>query len=104
MTVEPPEPPPHATGMSPLHRLMRTIGRLMPASADGTNPAAVRLFQRMDALLDVLTAGPIRRAAQWLRGRPAWPVISGAYVIGDLTGPVAICTLTSNDLMQPLST
>jgi len=105
MMVEPPEPPPDVTGMpSPLQRLMRTIGRLMPASTDGSNPAAVRMFQRMDALRDVLTAGPIRRAAQRLRGRPAWPVTSGAYVIGDPTGPVAICTLTSNDLMQPLST
>jgi tetrahydromethanopterin S-methyltransferase subunit A len=104
MTVEPPEPPPGATGISPLQRLMRAIGHLMPASADGTNPAAVRMFQRMDALRDVLTAGPIRRTAQRLRGRPAWPITSGAYVIGDPAGPVAICTMTSNDLMQPLAT
>ena len=68
------------------------------------NPAAVRMFQRLDALRDVLTAGPIRRAAQRLRGQPTWPVASGAYVVGDPAGPVAICTLTSNDLMQPLST
>jgi len=104
MTVESPEPTPDATGIpSPLHRLMLAMGRLMPTSPDGTNPAAVRMFQRMDALRDVLTAGPIRRAAQRLRGRPAWPITSGAYVVGDLTGPVAICTLTSNELMQPLS-
>jgi tetrahydromethanopterin S-methyltransferase subunit A len=102
MTVEPPEPAPDATGMSLLHRFMYALGRLLPASVDGTNEAAVRLFQRMDALRDVLTAGPIRRAAQRLRGREAWPVTSGAYLVGDPIGPVAICTLTSNDLIQPL--
>ena len=104
MMVEPPEPPLDTTGMpSLLQRLRRAMGRLVPASADGTNPAAVRMFQRMDVMWDVLTAGPIRRAAGRLRGRPAWPVTSGAYVIGDPAGPVAICILTSNDLMQPLA-
>jgi len=32
-----------------------------------------------------------------------WPVASGAYAIGDPTAPVAVCTLTSNELMTPLA-
>lgn len=33
-----------------------------------------------------------------------WPVSPGAYALGDPRAPVAVCTLTSNDLMHPLAT
>jgi tetrahydromethanopterin S-methyltransferase subunit A len=32
----------------------------------------------------------------------AWPVIAGSYELGDPQGPVAVCTLTSEDLAAPL--
>src|SRR5215470_5135032 len=32
----------------------------------------------------------------------AWPVIAGSYEVGDPQGPVAVCTLTSEDLAAPL--
>ena len=34
----------------------------------------------------------------------SWPVIDGSYTIGDPTAPVAVCALTSDELIQPLVT
>jgi tetrahydromethanopterin S-methyltransferase subunit A len=33
----------------------------------------------------------------------AWPVLPGAYKVGDPSAPVAVCTLTSNELIATLS-
>src|SRR5215469_8553524 len=33
----------------------------------------------------------------------SWPEIEGAYVVGDAAAPVAVCVLTSADLMAPLA-
>ena len=33
----------------------------------------------------------------------SWPVMPGSYVVGDPRGPVAVCTLTSEKLMNPLA-
>lgn len=77
---------------SPLRRCMRGLAHLMPARADGTNPTAVRAFHRMDAVRDRL------------RRRPTtWPVTGGAYAVGDPTGSVAICVLTSDELYPDLA-
>ena len=35
--------------------------------------------------------------------RPSWPIIEGSYIIGDPAAPVAICTLTSDELLVPLA-
>ncbi|MFT3889420.1 MAG: DUF4346 domain-containing protein [Arachnia sp.] len=71
---------------------MRGLAHLMPARADGTNPAAVTAFHRMDAVRD-----------RFRRGHGAWPVTSGAYVLGDPEGSVAICVLTSEELCPGLA-
>src|SRR6266568_3201800 len=34
----------------------------------------------------------------------SWPVIDGSYIVGDPAAPVAVCTLTSEDLLKPLAT
>jgi tetrahydromethanopterin S-methyltransferase subunit A len=34
---------------------------------------------------------------------PAWPVVPGAYAVGDPTAPVAICTLTDDALHPALA-
>jgi tetrahydromethanopterin S-methyltransferase subunit A len=34
---------------------------------------------------------------------PAWPVVPGAYAVGDPTAPVAICTLTDDTLFPALA-
>src|SRR5262249_52550226 len=33
----------------------------------------------------------------------SWPEIEGAYVVGDRAAPVAVCVLTSSELMAPLA-
>src|SRR5438309_8986385 len=32
----------------------------------------------------------------------SWPVIAGSYKVGDPSGPVAVCALTSERLVDPL--
>src|SRR3989441_9931201 len=34
----------------------------------------------------------------------SWPVIAGSYKVGDPSGPVAVCALTSEHLVSPLAT
>lgn len=38
-----------------------------------------------------------------MSSRVAWPVIAGSYEIGDPQAPVAVCTLTSENLVAPLA-
>src|SRR5690349_15159357 len=33
----------------------------------------------------------------------SWPVIDGSYTIGDPMAPIAICALTSDELLKPLA-
>src|SRR5437667_11342896 len=33
----------------------------------------------------------------------SWPVVPGSYLVGDVNGSVAVCTLTSERLMGPLA-
>jgi tetrahydromethanopterin S-methyltransferase subunit A len=35
--------------------------------------------------------------------QPSWPVVEGSYRIGDPTAPVAVCALTSDELLGPLA-
>jgi hypothetical protein len=35
--------------------------------------------------------------------RPSWPVIDGSYRVGDPAAPVAVCALTSDELLVPLA-
>ena len=35
--------------------------------------------------------------------RPSWPVIEGGYRVGDPAAPVAVCALTSDELLVPLA-
>lgn len=41
--------------------------------------------------------------AEHLSDQPSWPVIDGTYVVGDPTAPVAVCALTSEELLTPLA-
>lgn len=34
--------------------------------------------------------------------KASWPVLDGAYIIGDSNAPVAVCTLTTESLVEPL--
>lgn len=99
--IETPSIPPRKR--SPLRSLMRLLGRLMPGGAAGENEQAVRMMHRLTVIKDLLSAGPLRRKWQHRNGTSTWPVIGGSYVVGDPGSPVAVCSLTSADLMQPLA-
>ena len=86
-----------------LVKLMRQLAERMPRSPSGENQAAVTAFQRLEWTRDILCAGPLRRRWTTPRDRLPWPVAPGAYRIGDPLAPVAVCTLSSNDLIDPLS-
>jgi tetrahydromethanopterin S-methyltransferase subunit A len=36
-------------------------------------------------------------------GGTSWPVVDGSYSVGDPTAPIAVCALTSDELIQPLA-
>lgn len=61
-----------------------------------------RAMRRVEGFKDWLVAGRFRNHANSTTS--SWPVVPGAYVVGDRLGPVAICTLTSNALFAPLAT
>jgi tetrahydromethanopterin S-methyltransferase subunit A len=85
-----------------LHRIMSSMERLMPPNDRGEYASAVKIFAQVDSVINTIRIGP-RRFWQRLRGGQAWPVTSGAYTIGDPTGPVAICTLTTTGLAMRLA-
>jgi len=84
-----------------MHSFMKFLGRLMPQDPDGERAIAVRMIRRMETAKDWLRGGPVRRGARRMTGGSDWPPVPGAYFVGDPAGTVAICTLTSNDLMEP---
>jgi tetrahydromethanopterin S-methyltransferase subunit A len=86
-----------------VRRLMRTLGRALPADGRGENARAVRIFARVVAVQDLVRRGVWRRAVARARGERVWPVTWGAYAVGDPAAPVAICTLTSTELIEPLA-
>lgn len=82
---------------------MRALAKRLPGDPSGENPLAVHLFRRLDAARDLLRAGPLRRRWQRHNGIPGWPVVAGEYHVGDATAAVAVCTLSSRDLIEPVS-
>jgi len=64
---------------------------------------AVRLFRRLDAARDLVTGGLLRRRLQRHGDLPRWPPAAGEYCIGDARASVAVCTLSSRDLIEPVS-
>jgi tetrahydromethanopterin S-methyltransferase subunit A len=94
--------PKDETKVSLIHRVMSLMKRLMPPDEHGENAAAVRMFHRVDTLLGLVKAGPLRLLRLLGKGSK-WPVTSGAYVVKDPNAPVAVCTLTSHELMRPVA-
>jgi tetrahydromethanopterin S-methyltransferase subunit A len=80
---------------------MQLLGRLMPQDPGGERAAAVRMIRHMEVAKDWLRGGPLQRRVRRLAGGSGWPPVPGAYAVGDPAGTVAVCTLTSNDLMAP---
>ncbi len=94
---------PKADGkISPLRVFMRLLGRLLSGNKAGDNTQAVEMIHRIDRLKDVLkVVDPLHRSRRG--GKNIWPVTSGSYILGDPLATIAVCTLTSPELMQPLA-
>jgi tetrahydromethanopterin S-methyltransferase subunit A len=58
-----------------------------------------RLMRKVDAVTAWLITGPFQHASK----SDAWPLLPGAYKVGEHSAPVAVCTLTSNEIFTPLS-
>lgn len=94
---------PSSPKRSLLSLLMQELGRLMKADKDGENERAVQMMHRLTVAKERLKGGPLRRLLRAGRGTSAWPVVPGAYVLGDPSAPVAVCVLTSPELLSPLA-
>src|SRR5579884_3153073 len=86
-----------------LRLIMGLLSRLLPADEQGERVGAIQMMHRVAMMKDVLKAGPVRRFWQRRRGRSDWPVVPGSYVLGDPSAVVAVCTLTSAELMPLLA-
>jgi tetrahydromethanopterin S-methyltransferase subunit A len=69
-------------------------------SAQPERPWALAVMRRMETMRTVVRLRNLRRI---FGGAPAWPPEAGAYRVGDPNAPVAACTLTSNDLIEPVT-
>ncbi|MCF7989983.1 MAG: hypothetical protein K9M02_06035 [Thiohalocapsa sp.] len=82
---------------------MRALAKHLPSDPSGENAVAVRMFRRLDAARDLITAGPLRRRLRSHGDIPGWPAVAGEYVVGDASASVAVCTLSSRDLIEPVA-
>lgn len=62
-----------------------------------------RMFRQMDAIFVRLWRGPFGRLVRGQNAESAWPATPGAYVVGDKAGSIAVCVLTSQQLMRPIA-
>jgi hypothetical protein len=86
-----------------IRRIMGLMRRLMPGDPRGENARAVSVIRNLGVAADWLQGWPLRRKLARVFGRPTWPVTSGAYVVGDRHTTVAVCCLTSDELILPLA-
>src|SRR5215469_11334853 len=46
---------------------------------------------------------PLKGPSEAPMSPPTWPVVDGSYRLGDLQAPVAVCVLTSDELLTPMA-
>jgi tetrahydromethanopterin S-methyltransferase subunit A len=74
---------------------MHFLSGLIPAENSGENSRAVKAFHTLIGLKEIVLRGPGKKHT--------WPVVSGNYRVGNPISPVAVCTLTSHQLVKSLS-
>lgn len=62
-----------------------------------------RLMRKVEGTKDRLVTGFHRRVTRLNSRTDSWPLLPGAYAVGNPLGQVAVCTLTSNELFGPLA-
>jgi tetrahydromethanopterin S-methyltransferase subunit A len=61
------------------------------------------MFRQMDALYERGRRVGLGRADETRSGSARWPVTAGAYVVGDPSATVAVCALTSRDILAQVA-
>lgn len=98
-------PPAHGGRQPPriVMRIMGLMARMAPPDPSGENSRAVRAFRKVETVLDLLKAGPLRRRLRAPFRATVWPVAPGEYRLGAPDGVAAVCALTSTELMAPVA-
>jgi tetrahydromethanopterin S-methyltransferase subunit A len=63
--------------------------------------SVTHLMHKIGEITDWMVTGPFQLVFK--SRSDVWPVLPGSYKVGDPSAPVAVCTLTSNELFAPLS-
>ena len=77
-------------------KLMHLLANLFPNSNTGDNPVAVKIFHRMSVLKDFFVTKKFSK-------NKGWPVVPGNYLVGNPNGQIAICTLTTDALINQIA-
>lgn len=62
-----------------------------------------RIMRKVEGTKDWLVTSFRGRGTSSHSKTDVWPVLPGAYIVGNPRGHVAVCTLTSNELITPLA-
>jgi tetrahydromethanopterin S-methyltransferase subunit A len=61
------------------------------------------MFRQMDALSERVWRARRGRVVGTRTGSPTWPVAAGTYIVGDPFATVAVCALTSRDILAQIA-
>lgn len=75
---------------------MHFLTKLFPTKRNGENHSAVKMFYNISSVKDFFKNLNFNT-------KQKWPVVSGNYKVVNATHPIAVCTLTSTNLIQPIS-
>jgi len=75
---------------------MHLLASLFPNSDSGDNSVAVKIFHRMSVVKDYFVSKKFNKN----RG---WPVVPGNYVVGNPNGQIAVCTLTTDAIINQIA-
>ncbi|MEL4456542.1 DUF4346 domain-containing protein [Lutimonas vermicola] len=78
-----------------MKKLMHFLAKIFPNSKTGENPVAVKMFYRMNAVKHFF-----KRVKQ--SSKIQWPLYSGNYRVLNPQGHIAVCSLTSDNLMSEI--
>lgn len=74
----------------------------MPRNENDEKKIAVRVFHVLDTILGSFRSIPATLISPSKR-KNRWPVVKGNYAVGNPRGQIAVCTLTTRGLIDPIS-
>lgn len=76
-----------------MKKFMHFLSKLFPNTKTGENPFAVNIFYRMNVLKDFFRGFTQKKISHW-------PVSNGNYQVLNAQGQIAVCTLTSENMLD----